>query len=251
LGLLLISTIGAAGEPEPSAGTRKQPSAAEVLQSNGLRRWHSRYVLKAETDVEQKLVEVDSLFRELLPLFEENAAYINDRMALKVLEERRSYLRREIDDLNVALGRFPRRLNSVQRGQYNALRDQRDSDQLQLDDVIRNGDILRNRAPNGQQRRQLDAEIEAKRPAFLEAVRELRQLVEATRAEYARLAKDEVVLRALRQVPQSEGARLTVGTSDGFLAAVRRLRQFEGLFALGTRANASPSASKKSAKSAP
>jgi hypothetical protein len=228
-----------------AAGVRAAESPAEeLLKGRGLLRSSSLYVLEDETLVKTKLYDAQSTFEPFAAAFKQQVVFERAEQQLKVLEQQRIETRRRIDDLGVAMSRFPipRFRNNMDWDAYNQLRNEQNLLQLSINEVNSNRGTLNNQMPTFQQKEEIKAEVKRRRGPFLDSIRKLRELVDATLEKYQTLAEDDEVKDALVTLGRASKVQLKLGPSSEFRAAVKELEKAEKMIRPGSlKAPDSPS----------
>jgi clan AA aspartic protease (TIGR02281 family) len=194
-----------------------EPKTEDVLKSHGLsvRRGGSTYVLAAESEIQQKLNESQRIFKQLSFALRqryefEQSALERRRMVPGLLEER-IILNRQLQAVNrqdvVLHNQLVGRLNEI-------------NDQLRLLEV-RTGD------PRVKQ--DIDNEVAQRRAQYIQAIFDLRELVDSTSRRYAELSTDDKVKTALDTLNSKLKSPVKLGPSRGFDESVKQLASREKL----------------------
>jgi clan AA aspartic protease (TIGR02281 family) len=219
-----VATVRAQSEPPE-----------EVLKRAGLKRSGSSYVLAGEADVQRRMSAARLVSREMNVATMQQEAFEAGAQGQKVLvqqlTEQRLWLNEQLavidQDLNaLTASSTPNFPLAMQRNQLAAQHNQLVAAINGLTDRI---NLLRNQEADPDLKRQIAAELSQKRGAYLEAILGLREAVDKTAGQYAELAKDDSVTRAISAL----GAKLKVkpplklGPSSQFLANVKLLERVE------------------------
>ncbi len=220
VGLFVMAAAGAV----PGAVRAAAESPEDLLKARGLKRVGSTYVLSTESAVQKKTTELRSLGNQLQMAARQQAGAEQqgeeEKAMLRAMLQRRVELRQQIttfDEQNPNPSIVPRELIQ-QRNQvvneYNGL-----GDQINL---LRTGQAS---DPKVQDR--LLAELSKRRVHFIQAVLELRQLVNEVTKSYAELAGDAAVKDALEALGRTSKAKFKLGPSGQFTANVKVLERVE------------------------
>jgi clan AA aspartic protease (TIGR02281 family) len=190
-------------------GDQVQPE--DVLKSHGLsiKRGGSTYVLAAESEIQLKLNDAQRIFKQLsLALrqrHEFDQAVEQRRRLVPGLLEERIFLSQQLRAVNrqdaVAHNQIVARLNEI-------------NDQLSLIQVT---------TADPRQKQDVDNEVAQNRGRFIQAILDLRVLVDSTQRQYAELARDETVKSALDALKSKSKVPLKLGPSRGFDESVQQL----------------------------
>ncbi|WP_435010275.1 retropepsin-like aspartic protease family protein [Tundrisphaera lichenicola] len=182
-----------------------------VLKEKGLRKSGTTFVLPAESEVQKQVVEARSLYKQMTTALLQQKGYDQglreNQQAIRILTEQRIELNQRLAQAsNVAE-------NNQLVAMVNGV-----SDRLNL--------IHQQQADTGMKQR-IDSEVANRREAYVQAVLDLRQLVDATAETYGKLAGDKDVKEALSQVNEKSKGKATLGPSKSFLANVALLEKAE------------------------
>jgi len=191
----------------------QEPSAEAVLKTHDLRRSGVTYVLPAEAEVQKRLNEARTLYQRLTLArmqqreFEQGAW--DTKQMIQQMTQQRIMLNQQLSQMATT-----QEYNRVV-GMINQINDQIHLMSQQLaDPAMRKG---------------IDAQIPARREAYLQAVLDLRQVVDKAHAAYEELARAEDVTSALAALNEKSKVKYTLGPSRTFLANVKLLEKVEGL----------------------
>jgi clan AA aspartic protease (TIGR02281 family) len=190
-------------------GDQVQPE--DVLKSHGLsiKRGGSTYVLAAESDIQLKLSESQRIFKQLSIALRqrhdfEQAVDQRRRLVPGLLEER-IYLNQQLRSVNrqdvVTHNQIVARLNEI-------------NDQLSLVQIT---------TADPRRKQDIDNEVAQSRGRYIQAVLDLRALVDSTLRQYAELAQDETIKSALEALRSKTKSPLKLGPSRGFDESVKQL----------------------------
>jgi clan AA aspartic protease (TIGR02281 family) len=186
-------------------------SSEDVLKTHGLgvRRGGSTYVLAAESEIQLKLNEAQRIFKQLSFALRQRHEFeqiaLERRRLVPALLEERIVLRRQIQAVN----RQDAGLHNQLVARFNEI-----NDQLGLLEVT-TGD------PRAKQ--DLDNQVSQQRGQYIQAILNLRELVDSTRSRYDELARDETVKSALDALTAKSKSPLKLGPSRGFDDSVKQL----------------------------
>jgi aspartyl protease family protein len=183
----------------------------DVLKSHGLslKRGSSTYVLAAEVEVQSKLNDAIRVYKQLSFAlmrqqdFEQQAARAR-RIVPELLEERilRNQQLQAINPQDViAHNQLVARINEI-------------NDQLRLIDGATADPRLK---------QEIDKEVSSRRANYIQAILDLRALVDATTRQYADLAKDEKITTAIAALTSKSRSPLKLGPTRGFDDSVKQL----------------------------
>jgi hypothetical protein len=201
--------------------------AEDVLKSQGLIRSGSFYVLEVESNVHTKLEEASAQFESFAAVVAQQAAIVESEMQLKALDLQGVELRRRIDNINVQLGQFPGRRNSVQRMAFNGLSAERDGYQVTLNEINGQIGVLRNQAATPKQKQNIEAELMRRREPLLTALRAIRIQIDDATKRYQELAGRGEVQAALEAQRRTAKVNLKLGPSNELRGDVALLRKYE------------------------
>jgi clan AA aspartic protease (TIGR02281 family) len=186
-------------------------SADEALRAKGLRKSGTTYVLPAEAEVQKALADARATYRELAngQAQQQNVEYQS--------QERKAMIR-DLTEQRIALNQqLAQDLPAAQHNQLVAV----------VNAVTDRLNLLRQQEADPQARRDLDAAVARRREAYIQAVLDLRTLVDATNATYAKLADDPEVKQAIEEAGRATKAKPTLGPSRAYLANVKLLESAE------------------------
>jgi hypothetical protein len=220
--LIILAALLTLGDRDVSSA---EMSAEAVVTEHGLKRVGSVYILQAEAEVQKTLNQARLMSRQLNVLVEQAATGDphTHRSVIQDLNDRINHLSAERKAVNRQLGQIPRDrlgrpLSNFAADQQSALRTYRDQVESELDQRILVRDTMSNRPPDGRLKKKLDDEVKSRRDKYLETVRALSQLVDATAKEYDELAKNPEIVKALATLGRSAHVKLKLGPSRDFVA---------------------------------
>jgi clan AA aspartic protease (TIGR02281 family) len=185
--------------------------ADELLREKSLRKSGSTYVLAAEAEVQKRLSEARAAYRQMVNALARQQAYDQglreNQQAIRMLTEQRIGLNQQLSQA----------ANASENNQLVAL----------VNGVTDRLNLLNQQQGDAGAKQQVDAEAARRREAYVQAVLDLRQLVDAATANYATLAGDSGVKDALEKVNRRTKARSALGPSRTFLANVALLEKAE------------------------
>jgi clan AA aspartic protease (TIGR02281 family) len=183
----------------------------EVLKEKGLRKSASTYVIAGEAEVQKKMSEARSAYRQLLGALGQQHAYNqglrDNQQAIRELTEQRIMLNQQLAQPT----------NAIQNNQLVAM----------VNSVTDRLNVMRQQQANAGAKQQVDAEASRRREAYVQVVLDLRHLVDSTTERYAALAADAGVKEALEQLSKRSKAKAVLGPSRAFLATVAQLEKAE------------------------
>lgn len=189
------------------------PAPESVLKEKGLKRSGALYVLPAEAKVSTRLNEARALYREIgfaVQRKEQIARGVAaGRAEMRQMEQSRVFLNQQLAQATTA------EENNRLVGMINAL-----NGQLKL--------MQGDEGDDGERGQVSGAKLASRREEFVQAVLDLRQLVDQTNAGYAELAKDDEVKTALAALNKKGKTKFTLGPSRAFLTANTLLKKVEG-----------------------
>jgi clan AA aspartic protease (TIGR02281 family) len=190
------------------------PPAGAVLKEKGLRRSGATYVLAAEAEVQTRLNAARSLYRAASAASAEKSAYEN-QVAAGQVEMRQMEQQLLMLNQGLAQGGLSLAEHNQTVGMMNALT-------LRLNSMRREG--------SDDTRQAVGTRVASGRETFLQAVLDLRQLVDKTDQQYKALADDPAVKAVLDglNAAQTAKTRYTLGPSRGYLANLKLLERVEG-----------------------
>jgi len=199
--LILLGSAVALGD-EPAEG---------VLKAKGLRKSASTYVLAGEAEVQRKLTEARAAYKQMGNALARRQAYERglreNEQVIRELTERRIALNQQLAEVETA----------AQNNQLVAM----------VNGVTDRLNLLRSQAGDEDAKRSLDAQASRSREAYVQAVIDLRPVVDAVASGYAGLAGDEGVKGALDSLNKLAKAKVALGPSRAFLANVALLEKAE------------------------
>jgi clan AA aspartic protease (TIGR02281 family) len=194
------------------AAARADDSRPEdVLKSHGLsvRRGGSTYVLAAESEVQLKLNEAQRILKQLSVALRQQREFeqvaLDRRRLVPGLLEERIVLRRQIQAVN----RQDVILHNQLAARFNEINDQLGLLQVTTADPRVKQDI--------------DNLVSQQRANYIQAILNLRELVDSTLRQYAELARDETVKSALNTLTSKAKSPFKLGPSRGFDDSVKQL----------------------------
>ena len=209
-------------------------SPEDTLESHALKRVGTTYVLPAESEVQRKISELKVLSGQLslaVRRLQQNEREIEDEKGMmRELLQRRVALNDTIagldQQLNATAG--PARENPFIANQRNELVIQRNQVVTNYNGLIDQIKVLQtSEAADPKIRNQIEAELSRRRESFIQAVLDLRQLVDAATESYTVLAKNNEVKSAVDSLGRSTKSRPKLGPSSQSLANVKLLERIE------------------------
>ena len=220
VGLFAVLTAGALAGAAPPA----DDSPESVLKARGLKRVGSTYVLASEGEVQKRAGALKALSNQLVQAARQRAEaeqqvegekgmtreLLRQRVALG---EQLAAIEQQIRNVGGADPEMAARRNEVVIA-YNGL-----TDQLRL--------LQSGQGADPKLQDQLLAEVSRRREGYIQAVLDLRQLVDAATKSYAELANDPAVKQALEALGRSSKAKPKLGPSSQFATNVKTLERIE------------------------
>ena len=188
-----------------------EPSAEQRLADKGLRRLSTFYALKGETEVTGKMRALDATRQRTL---EAQEAAGRARAVVDAKEETmRAYIRKRLElRRQVNLARNVDQHNQI----VTAMNELGDRILLMHESKTEEESLEKARAAAG-------TAVEM----YVEELFEVRRLYDAVKAEYEALAADAEVTAAIEQYSKTSGRTFRLGPNTSFLAAGRKLGQYE------------------------
>lgn len=215
-GLLFVLAAGAirAADDSPEG----------VLKARGLKRVGSTYVLASEGDVQRKIVALKALSNQLVQAARQQAAVEQQLEGAKGMEQ-------ELLRQRVALGQQVAAIEQQIRNMGGATPDMAARRNEMVIAYNGLGDQIRllqsGQGADPKARDRFLAEFSRRREGYIQAVLDLRQLVDSTTKRYAELADDPAVKQALDAAGGSSKARPKLGPSSQFASNVKTLERIE------------------------
>ncbi len=214
-----MAVVAGAGRASSAADARR-----DLLKARGLKPVGSTYVLASESEIQKKTAELRALRNQLIL-----AAQRQANSELQAEDDKgmmREMLRQRVL-LNDQITAFDQQIRSFGGAapELIARRNEAVSAYNGLGDRIR----LLQSGPGADPRVQdrLLAELSRRREGYIQAVLNLRQLVDDATKSYAELADDAAVKEALESLGRNSRSKLKLGPSAQFTANVRLLERIE------------------------
>lgn len=199
-------------------------SPEEVLKARGLKRVGTTYVLAAEADVQKKVGTLKTLSNQLVQAARQQAGaeqqaagekgMMRELLAQRVgLGQQLAAFEQEIRNIGGAPPQMAARRNEMVLA-YNNL-----GDQIRM--------LQEGHAADPKQQDRLLAEVSRRREAYIQAVLDLRQLVDTVTRSYTDLANDAAVKQAVETLSRSAKSAPRLGPSAPFAANVKLLERIE------------------------
>jgi aspartyl protease family protein len=219
-GLWAVMAAGAVAGAAPAA----VDSPEDVLKARGLKRVGTTYILASEGDVQKKVGALKALSNQLALAARHQAAAEQQAegekgMMREMLQQRVALgqqlaaIEQQIRNMGGAAPDLAARRNEVVFA-YNGL-----TDQIRL--------LQSGQGADPKVQDQLLAEVARRREGYIQAVLDLRQLVDAATKSYAELANDPAVKQALETLGQTSKTKPRLGPSSQFAANVKLLERIE------------------------
>jgi clan AA aspartic protease (TIGR02281 family) len=181
--------------------------SADVLKAKGLKKSGTTYVVPGEAEVQKKLNAARLLARQM-----SNAAIQQQAYAQQAVENKQMI--QELTQQRIMLNQqLAQQLPPAQHNQLVAV----------VNTVTDRLNLLHRHEAEPVDRRQVDTQASHHREAYVQAIIDLRVLVDATAKQYEELAADPEVTSALTT------AKATLGPSKTFLANVKLLERAESM----------------------
>jgi aspartyl protease family protein len=227
IGLFTIVLSGRAG----SAPLADDP-AAQLLASRGLKKVNSVYILPAEADVQKKVSEARLASRQLsFAIAQQNAMDqgADGRKALlqELLQEQISISEQmaQVDQQMNAMGPAGGNFNVAYA--RNQLVSQHNQLVAALEITTNRIQLLKQEDSDPRSAQKMGAEVAQRREGFLQTVLDLRTMVDKITAQYAELAGDPSVKKALSDLAAATKNAPKLGPSRGFEENVKLLVKTE------------------------
>lgn len=236
-GLVLAVTLLVATGPAPSSSAHAArqdapaPTPTEILKARGLKQVGSTYVLPVEGEIQRKTTELKALHNQLLQAARHRSEL--ERQAVEGQAQVREMLARRVV-LNQRMSELDQQIRALPPGnlqvlaQRNELVAQRNQAVMAYNGLADNINLLRT-SPAGDPatRDRLQGEVSRRREAFIQAVLDLRQTVDAAQKSYTALASDEEVKKAIAAAGQSAKTKPRLGPSPQFASNIKLLERAE------------------------
>jgi clan AA aspartic protease (TIGR02281 family) len=218
-----------------TSGLRASDTSPEdVLKSHDLKRVGTTYVLPAESELQKKTTALKVLSGQLgfaVRRHQNNEREIEDQKGmLRELLQRRVALNDTIAGLDQQLNAMagPARVNPFVAAQRNDVVIQRNQLVANINGVTdRIGLIQNSQGSDPKVRDQIQAEVSRRRESFIQAVLDLRQLVDSASSSYAEVAQNAEVKAALDALGRTSKSKPKLGPSSQFLDNVKLLERIE------------------------
>jgi len=202
--ILLITAAGA------SVARGDEPAEA-VLKGKGLRKSGSTYVLPGEAEVQKKVTEARAASRQMTGALARQQSYDRglreNEMAIRQLTEQRIALNQQLAQVETP----------AQNNQLVAM----------VNGVTDRLNLLRSHQGDAEVKRDVDGQAARGREAYVQAVLDLRPLVDSVTSAYAALVDDEGVKSALDALNRQAKVKSALRPSKAFLANVALLEKAE------------------------
>jgi clan AA aspartic protease (TIGR02281 family) len=192
-------------------GLADEPAADAVLKEKALRKAGSVYVLAAEADVQKKVVEARAVSRRMTQALAQQRAY-----ELAIREGRQVV--RDLTEQRIALNNQLSQATTV--AQHNQL-------VAQVNELTDRLNLLTQQEADPEAKRKIEEQAALRREEYIQAVLDLRRLVDDAKGRYAALAQDDGVRDALERLNRRGKEKVSLGPSRAFLANVKLLEKAE------------------------
>lgn len=199
-GLTVGATVMAAVDPIDSA-----------LKEKGLKKSGNYLVLANEATTQKKLNEAKARYKQY------SLAAMQQRQYDLGLEENKAYLRQLVEQRRM-LGLQLKQARSNQEHNQIVTMLNDSNDQMRLLEAEESDPKIKDN---------LNANAAQTREQFVQAVIDLRQLIDETQKQYTELAEDEAVKGSIEALNKKGKAKFTLGPSKAFLANVKLVEKVE------------------------
>jgi hypothetical protein len=218
-----LAVAGIAGASGVSAA---EDPAEKVLKDHGLSRARTVYVIEAESEVKSKLAEARSASDQLKSVHAQQDALEENAARIQQLTEQSNQLRQGINAYTMQMANTSRYGRGMYRN-FNPATAQRNQLMMNLNLVTGELNRLKLQAPTPKKKQELNDEAQHRREDILQAVHDLRQLVDSTTQKYDELGQNSEVKDALATLGRSRKVNLKLGPSREFLDTVKLLEKLE------------------------
>ena len=195
----------------PAIASPPDQAADAVLKQKGLRKVGASYVIAGEAEVQKALTGARTLYAQMAEGIAQQRAYE------QAIRENKQIIE-ELTQQQIVLNDQLAQANGV--AQHNQL-------VAMVNGVNGRLNLLRRQEADPAEATRIDAQVAGRREAYVQAIIELRTLVDATSATYAELAGDDAVTKAIDAAGGSSKAKATLGPSKAYLANVKLLEKAE------------------------
>ncbi len=208
-------------------------SPESVLKANQLKRVGSTYVLAVEADVQKKLNEIRILSSQLKLAVQQQEAFeagsSNKEAMIQELSRERLILGEQIKQLDQQINGLTIQTGN---GRYVSpvgaeLVEQKNQAVLTYNGYADQINLLKNTASDSRLQKKVQTEVPHQREVYLQAVLDLRQVVNSATKAYAEIDANEAVKAALATLGQKSKIKLKLGPSPQFLSNVKLLERIE------------------------
>jgi clan AA aspartic protease (TIGR02281 family) len=229
----MAAALAVTSGPCHSNAFAQEASPEALLKSLSLKRSGATYILTTEADVQKKIVEARLLSRKLSFAANQQQAFehgAEGRTAFaqeltqqsSLLNEQIREVDRQIDNIGAAGGG-----NNFAIVQHNQLVRDRNQLVLTFNDVNNRLSLLRSQGGDNKWKQDLDTEVARGREAYIQAVLDIRELVDRTTRQYAEVSKRDDVKQGLGALGAKSKTGFKLGPSKEFLANVKLLEKVE------------------------
>jgi hypothetical protein len=220
----LVMTVGLIMAPWTQAADE---SPGKRLESLGLKRDRTYYVLERESEVGLRLSNARSLFEQYSAVVNHKAGIQYDQARALQLDQYVIELDHDIANLWVENEHRPARPNSVQRVYFDGVKSRLDALRREKNEAVTEVRRIRSQFPGPRAMEELEGEIKNRRGTCLAEVEELSQLTDSIDVRYSELAKSKQVQDALAQLSRGSAGKLKLGPSPEYTSARKQLAQLE------------------------
>ncbi len=206
----------------------------KVLKSHGLKHAGDIFVLDTEARIKTKVREIRQLTRQLTNDQIRQQATLSPgeyQQALKGLGDQINQYRNQINSAQQQMNNLPkyrgRLATPYAMQQYQDLSAY--SAQLQAEVYQESAYLneIKSQPPDPKAKGKLDAQINDRREALQQAIKDLRELVDTAREKYAELAKNDEVQQVLQKLGVGAKTKPKLGPSHEFSTDVKLLEKME------------------------
>ncbi len=217
-----------------AAASAASDSPEAALKARGLKRVGSTYVLASEGDVQKKAVVLKAMRNQLVLAARRQAAVdmeVQDQKGMvRELLRQRVALNEQITAFDQQLRNMgtPAQGNLYAITQRNEVVAQRNEAVNAYNGLADNIKLLQSGTVGDPSiGDKIRSDISRRREVFIQAVLEMRQLVDAAAKSYAELADDATIKAALEELGKASKAKPRLGPSAQFASNVKMLEQIE------------------------
>ncbi|MHC5537967.1 retropepsin-like aspartic protease family protein [Singulisphaera rosea] len=185
--------------------------ADSALKEKGLKKSGNYLVLSSEATTQKKLNETKARYKQY------SLAVMQQRQFDRGVEDSKAYLRQLIEQ---------RRILGLQLKQARST-DEHNQIVTMLNDTNDQMKLLEDEESDPKFKDNLNANAAQSREQFVQAVIDLRQLIDETQKQYTELSEDETVKESLAALNKKGKTKYSLGPSKAFLANVKLVEKVE------------------------